>query len=286
MDRFHAALPVSVNRILVSGGCSAIGALQDVHIFNTGEFLPLTSDYIYYMIIRFVFHRYMNVLWLILHHKSAVVYSKSACIDFSSDTNMWSSLASPLLCNKPRAGHSMINLGCFTQTDAEKRKQGENVRVLCTVLVFGGSDCSGTFYNDTVKCTVDIPGNKWWVHQGKNPNGTLSFLFFKTMDAVICPDNVTERLLSLCMYVCMSKLDLYFSLDFLYVLNNFAWCILHLKTLLGTFYIYFNNYPYFLHTGNMLQAERFYTLHNKSLICMFYTLCPCLCPHMSVYLWG
>ncbi|KAM8737127.1 kelch domain-containing protein 2 isoform 2-T2 [Acanthopagrus schlegelii] len=108
---FHAALPVSVNRILVSGGCSAIGALQDVHIFNT-------------------------------------------------DTNMWSSLASPLLCNKPRAGHSMINLSCFTQTDAEKRKQGENVRVLCTVLVFGGSDCSGTFYNDTVKCTVDIPGDK------------------------------------------------------------------------------------------------------------------------------
>lgn len=37
IDRFHAALPVSDNRILVSGGCSAIGALQDVHIFNTGE---------------------------------------------------------------------------------------------------------------------------------------------------------------------------------------------------------------------------------------------------------
>ncbi|KAG7511431.1 acyl-CoA-binding domain-containing protein 4-like isoform X1 [Solea senegalensis] len=35
---FHAALPVSDNRILVSGGCSAIGALQDVHIFNTGEY--------------------------------------------------------------------------------------------------------------------------------------------------------------------------------------------------------------------------------------------------------
>uniref|UniRef100_A0AAQ4QRF3 Zgc:163014 n=1 Tax=Gasterosteus aculeatus aculeatus TaxID=481459 RepID=A0AAQ4QRF3_GASAC len=32
---FHAALPVSDNRILVSGGCSAIGALQDVHVFNT-----------------------------------------------------------------------------------------------------------------------------------------------------------------------------------------------------------------------------------------------------------
>nr|XP_046268680.1 acyl-CoA-binding domain-containing protein 5 isoform X3 [Scatophagus argus] len=34
---FHAALPVSDNRILICGGCSAIGALQDVHIFNTAS---------------------------------------------------------------------------------------------------------------------------------------------------------------------------------------------------------------------------------------------------------
>ncbi|XP_026209521.1 acyl-CoA-binding domain-containing protein 5 isoform X2 [Anabas testudineus] len=108
---FHAALPVSDNRILVSGGCSAIGALQDVHIFNT-------------------------------------------------DTNMWSSVAAPLLTCKPRAGHSMISLGCSTLTDAEKREHGENVNVHCTLLVFGGSDCSGTFYNDTVKCIVDIAGDK------------------------------------------------------------------------------------------------------------------------------
>ncbi|AWP16569.1 putative acyl-CoA-binding domain-containing protein 4-like [Scophthalmus maximus] len=104
---FHAAVPVSDNRILVSGGCSAIGALQDVHVFST-------------------------------------------------DTNMWSSVASPVLCSKPRAGHSMISLGCSVQRDTEKREQGENVR--CTLLVFGGSDCSGTFYNDTVKCTVEVPG--------------------------------------------------------------------------------------------------------------------------------
>lgn len=43
MDRFHAALSVSDHKILVCGGCSAIGALQDVHIFNTGESAPLTS---------------------------------------------------------------------------------------------------------------------------------------------------------------------------------------------------------------------------------------------------
>ncbi|MEQ2220543.1 hypothetical protein ILYODFUR_006493 [Ilyodon furcidens] len=99
---FHAAAPVLDNRILISGGCSAIGALQDVHVFNT-------------------------------------------------DTNIWSSIACPLLCSKPRAGHSMINL----QTE-----QGENRNVKCRVLVFGGSDCSGYFYGDTLKCPVEITGDK------------------------------------------------------------------------------------------------------------------------------
>ncbi|KAM4723457.1 kelch domain-containing protein 2 [Anableps anableps] len=99
---FHVAAPVLDNRILVSGGCSAIGALQDVHVFNT-------------------------------------------------DTSMWSSVACPLLCSKPRAGHSMINL---------HTEQGENRNITCTVLVFGGSDCSGSFYNDTLKCTVEITGDK------------------------------------------------------------------------------------------------------------------------------
>lgn len=43
MGRFHAALPVSDNRILVCGGCSAIGALQDVHVFNMGTFLLISA---------------------------------------------------------------------------------------------------------------------------------------------------------------------------------------------------------------------------------------------------
>ncbi|TKS86459.1 RING finger protein B [Collichthys lucidus] len=76
------------------------------------------------------------------------------------DTNMWSSVASPLLCSKPRAGHSMISLGCSIVIEAEKHGQSENVGVHCSLLVFGGSDCSGAFYNDTVKCTVEIPGDK------------------------------------------------------------------------------------------------------------------------------
>lgn len=45
MGRFHAALPVSDNRVLVCGGCSAIGALQDVHVFNMGKCLLIISVY-------------------------------------------------------------------------------------------------------------------------------------------------------------------------------------------------------------------------------------------------
>uniref|UniRef100_A0A8C7PGP6 Zgc:163014 n=1 Tax=Oncorhynchus mykiss TaxID=8022 RepID=A0A8C7PGP6_ONCMY len=108
---YHAALPVSDNRMLVSGGCSAIGALQDIHIFNV-------------------------------------------------DTSMWSSVVSPLLCAKPRAGHSMNNLGGSVLPGTVKQKQGEHTNTHSTLLVFGGSDCAGIFFNDPAKCTVEIPGDK------------------------------------------------------------------------------------------------------------------------------
>lgn len=107
---FHAALPVSDNRVLVSGGCSAIGALQDVHVFNI-------------------------------------------------NTRMWSSVVCPLLSTKPRAGHSVIGLDCTTTPNGDKCEDGLGpVTTLCKLLVFGGSDCSGNFYNDTVKCKVEVPG--------------------------------------------------------------------------------------------------------------------------------
>lgn len=108
---FHAALPVSDNRVLISGGCSAVGALQDLHLFNI-------------------------------------------------DSSSWTSLVSPSLCCKPRAGHSLISLG-FTKPlelrDARDRRHANSPFLQCAILMFGGSDCSGTFYNDTVKCTVQLP---------------------------------------------------------------------------------------------------------------------------------
>ncbi|XP_072313840.1 uncharacterized protein [Eucyclogobius newberryi] len=105
---FHAAVPLSDNRILVSGGCSAIGVLQDVHIYNI-------------------------------------------------DTRMWTSVASPSLSSKPRAGHSIISLGDTTTSHGKKREETRGpITTRCKLLLFGGSDCADAFYNDTVKCTVEI----------------------------------------------------------------------------------------------------------------------------------
>ncbi|KAF7704395.1 rab9 effector protein with kelch motifs [Silurus meridionalis] len=109
---FHAALPVSDNRVLISGGCSALGALQDLHIFNI-------------------------------------------------ETSCWTSLVCPLLSSKPRAGHSLISLTGTVPSHTDKEEPGNGhhtcISTQYTILVFGGSDCTGTFYDDTVKCVLEIP---------------------------------------------------------------------------------------------------------------------------------
>lgn len=54
----------------------------------------------------------------------------------------------------PRAGHTLLNLTAAHLTDVDKESQGKCS--LCTVLVFGGSDCAGTFYNSTSKIQLDL----------------------------------------------------------------------------------------------------------------------------------
>ncbi|XP_043372181.1 uncharacterized protein LOC119858003 isoform X2 [Dermochelys coriacea] len=102
---FHAAMPVSDQKVLISGGCNAKGALQDV----------------------FTFHL---------------------------DTFAWSTVTHSHLSFVPRAGHTLLNLTAAHLTDVDKESQGKCN--LCTVLVFGGSDCAGTFYNSTSKIQLDL----------------------------------------------------------------------------------------------------------------------------------
>ncbi|KAM7164084.1 uncharacterized protein RBU57_008147 isoform 1-T1 [Macrochelys suwanniensis] len=102
---FHAAMPVSDQKVLISGGCNAKGALQDV----------------------FTFHL---------------------------DTFAWSTVTHNHLSLVPRAGHTLLNLTSARLTDVDKESQDKHN--LCTVLVFGGSDCAGTFYNSTSKIQLDL----------------------------------------------------------------------------------------------------------------------------------
>ncbi|XP_072721281.1 uncharacterized protein [Ciconia boyciana] len=102
---FHAALAVSDQKVLISGGCNAKGALQDA----------------------FVFHL---------------------------DTLSWSMVIHHDLCSVPRAGHTLLDLTPAPLMDVDKENKEE--RNLHTVLVFGGSNCAGTFYNSTVKIQLDL----------------------------------------------------------------------------------------------------------------------------------
>ncbi|XP_010149397.1 PREDICTED: uncharacterized protein LOC104509227, partial [Eurypyga helias] len=84
---FHAALAVSDQKVLISGGCNARGALQDA----------------------FVFHL---------------------------------------------AGHTLLDLTPAHLMDVDNENKEEHD--LHTVLVFGGSNCAGTFYNSTVKIHLNL----------------------------------------------------------------------------------------------------------------------------------
>ncbi|XP_056348942.1 uncharacterized protein LOC130253926 isoform X3 [Oenanthe melanoleuca] len=102
---FHAALAVSDQKVLISGGCNARGALHDA----------------------FVFHL---------------------------DTLSWSTVIHHDLCSVPRAGHTLLDLTPRHLMDMDKENKEE--QNLHTVLVFGGSNCAGTFYNTTVKIQLDL----------------------------------------------------------------------------------------------------------------------------------
>lgn len=122
---------------------------------------------------------------------------------------MWSSVTSSLLCSKPRAGHCMINLGCSVPPNSVNHEKGKNDSVRCTLLVFGGSDCCGTFYNDTVKCTVEIPVDKWQI--GKEIQTGFFFLFLNSAKwRWQCFSHNFRDILSMCYVCCMCFLTVVF----------------------------------------------------------------------------
>lgn len=70
----------------------------------------------------------------------------------------------PLLCSKPRAGHSLISLTGTAPSHTDEMDQEDGLytcpSIEYTILVFGGSDCTGTFYDDAFKCVMKIPAEE------------------------------------------------------------------------------------------------------------------------------
>ncbi|XP_030070575.1 uncharacterized protein LOC115477678 isoform X2 [Microcaecilia unicolor] len=73
---------------------------------------------------------------------------------FNLDTSSWSSITLNSFGLFKRSGHTMLNLTSAHLTDADKESQGG--RQLCTVLIFGGSDCEGNFYSNMYKTQLDL----------------------------------------------------------------------------------------------------------------------------------
>lgn len=65
---------------------------------------------------------------------------------FNVDTYSWSSLYHHTLCSVPRAGHSLVYLSSSQSSTGTCLK----------LLVFGGSNSTGQFYNDTLHVTLEL----------------------------------------------------------------------------------------------------------------------------------
>lgn len=155
LPRFGHSATLMLQKLVIFGGRKTATYLNDVHILDLGlmeytavkcgNMPPLPRG----------FHAALPISngILVCGGCSALGALQDVHV-FNMETSMWSSVTSSLLCSKPRAGHSILNLSRSVTTGRGNHK---DKNVYCTLLVFGGSDCCGNFYNDTVKCAVEIP---------------------------------------------------------------------------------------------------------------------------------
>ncbi|OXB65611.1 hypothetical protein ASZ78_011496 [Callipepla squamata] len=96
----------------------------------------------------------------LLKNKLLIFGGQRSCLYLSDmhildlDTLSWSTVIHHDLCSVPRAGHTLLDLTPVHMMDLDK--ENKNKHNLHTVLVFGGSNCAGTFYNSTKKIQLDL----------------------------------------------------------------------------------------------------------------------------------
>jgi len=227
MCRFHAALPVLDNRILVSGGCSAIGALQDVHIFNTGECRSPSLSSFVPVVFMYASIKLRYGLWSSLFNKKD---NKLLCFLFRYWCVEFTGISTALL-----------QASCWAQRD--KLKQCHPNRRWETRTGWKH------------KYPVHFAG-VWWVR-------LLRFLL-QWHSQVHCRDSWWQ--------VSIFKRERMAWCELIWQRSIFLCIIIHPATRWGV--------------CCEQRSLRFCTLHNKSLICGFYTLFPLPVVYMSVWIWG
>ncbi|XP_040528742.2 uncharacterized protein LOC772017 isoform X4 [Gallus gallus] len=171
------------NKLLIFGGQRSCLYLSDMHILDLGfmEYIPvalhtgqpsarclippsaenlLTSAHCWltqsHLSSGPSFHAALAVSdWKVLI--SGGCNAKGALQDafvFHLDTLSWSTVIHHDLCSVPQAGHTLLDLTPAHMMDVDK--ENKNKHNLHTVLVFGGSNCAGTFYNSTKKIQMDL----------------------------------------------------------------------------------------------------------------------------------
>nr|XP_033808571.1 uncharacterized protein LOC117363996 isoform X2 [Geotrypetes seraphini] len=158
LPRFGHSATLLRNQLVIFGGRRTPAYLNDLHLLDLGfmEYRPISLSAGSGKPSPRCFHAALSIS----DHK--MVISGGCCglgslrdaFVFNLDTASWSSIILNSLGLFKRSGHTVLNLTSAHLTDADKESQGG--RHLCTVLIFGGSDCEGNFYSNMCKTQLDL----------------------------------------------------------------------------------------------------------------------------------
>uniref|UniRef100_A0A8C3BRE7 GOLD domain-containing protein n=1 Tax=Cairina moschata TaxID=8855 RepID=A0A8C3BRE7_CAIMO len=156
LPRFGHSATLLKNKLLIFGGQRTSLYFSDMHILDLGfmEYTPV--PFIAGQPSARCFHAALAVSdckVLISGGCNARGALQDAFV-FRLDTLSWSTVSHHDLCSVPRAGHTLLHLTSPHLMDVGKENKDEHN--LHTVLVFGGSNCAGTFYNSTIKIQLDL----------------------------------------------------------------------------------------------------------------------------------
>ncbi|OCT68184.1 uncharacterized protein LOC108698685 isoform X2 [Xenopus laevis] len=158
LPRFGHTATLLGNRVVIFGGRRSPSPvyLNDLYILDLGymEYSTVStsvekpSPRSFHAAVKVSDHKFL------VHGGCSLLGPLSDAFIFDIDTLSWCSVKFGDLPPMPRAGHTLLNLTSSHLTDADKEKH--KGRSICSVLIIGGSDASGTFYCDNPKLQLEL----------------------------------------------------------------------------------------------------------------------------------